>query len=273
MYGLNSSILLVVEIIAFGLALSSGLQWIYYLFEGFRVPQLTKLVQKRNEARLADLTRRLNEIQHEKALEELPAASQNQVYKVYERLLEYPEVLSAEGTPKRIAERPTRLGNIIATYELYPESRYGVDAVHYWYHFLSLAPNDARKEFQDSYAFAESLVLTSFSGLLIAVLQAFVLAGFAVGTLKPAFAVMSLATDPIATSIIGLVGLLVWWGFYQASLPAHKDAGAIFRSVVDLSMPAFLDWAQKMRSPVLYRDEPWRAHLSGWLKDLKRPES
>jgi hypothetical protein len=271
-YGLSSSILLAIEVIAFGLALSSGLQWIYYLFEGFRAPQLTSLAGKQNRAILQKLLRRRSEIQAEKPFEELSESAKAELYKVYERLQEYPQIRSADGVAQRVAERPTRLGNIIATYELYPESRYGVDAIDYWYHFLSLAPSDARKEFQESYAFAESLVLTSFSGLLIAILHILVLVGFAAGALRPDFVLITLAINPSKSLMIGIVGALVWWGFYQASLLAHKDAGAIFRSVVDLSMPAFLDWTQKMKDPVLYIDDPWRTHLGSWLKDLKRPE-
>jgi hypothetical protein len=136
-----------------------------------------------------------------------------------------------------------------------------------------LAPSDAQKEFNEKYAFAESLLLTSFAGLIVAVVHAIVLAGFTIGALKPDWVLIRFAINFATSLIIAIVGALVWWGFYKASLLAHKDAGAIFRSLVDLAMPAFVAWSTKMKAPVLYRDDPWRTHLSDWLKQLKRPSS
>jgi hypothetical protein len=48
---------------------------------------------------------------------------------------------------------------------------HGVDATSFWYHFLNLASDGTRKAFEDKYAFAESMVLASFAGALVAAIQ------------------------------------------------------------------------------------------------------
>jgi hypothetical protein len=37
--------------------------------------------------------------------------------------------------------------------------------------------------------------------------------------------------------------------FYFLSLPAHRDAGKIFRAAVDLAAPQFMEWTGKVSPP------------------------
>src|SRR6266568_6701249 len=67
LYGMGSATLLVVEIIVFGLTLSSALQVIYYIYEGIVFEPLTSLARHRNKLRverLAKLTRTLRNKTH-----------------------------------------------------------------------------------------------------------------------------------------------------------------------------------------------------------------
>ncbi|MGA8593980.1 MAG: hypothetical protein WB676_04490 [Bryobacteraceae bacterium] len=279
LYGIGQAALAVTEVIAFGLAVSSAIQWIYYVYEGFRLPWVTALAGRSNKKLVANLSRLMREIQGDKEFDDLPESQQWRLYKLNERLIEYPLVISKDGYPRRKAERPTRLGNIIATYELYAESRYGIDGVDYWYHLLFLGSSDARKEFEGQYAFAENLVLTSFSGVIVALVHGGVLLGSLIGFVYPNWVVFKLASGPATSLVIALVGIAVWWAFYAAALPAHKDAGAMFRTVVDISMPAFADWTASMQTALSSKDETWWRELSEYLKNLepleklKPPES
>src|SRR5262245_19370180 len=48
LYGVGSMALIAAEIIVLGLAVSSGIQWIYYVYEGFRLEWLTSFAGWRN---------------------------------------------------------------------------------------------------------------------------------------------------------------------------------------------------------------------------------
>jgi IS1 family transposase len=249
-YGVGSTVLLVTEIVLFGLMVSSATQWIYYVYEGFRLKVVTAAAGRANVKRLQNLIKLSTELEAKPIRSE---DEENQLSKAYEALLDFPAHKLGTGAVERYTERPTRLGNIIAVYELYAETRYGFDGVFYWFHLLSFGPEQARQDFAEQYGFAESLVLTSFSGVLVAVLHALVLIGFAIGSLFPHFVIVSLQTGPKTSFVILLAGIAVWWLFYMAALPAHREAGRIFQSMVDIAMPDFTDWINKIKAPL---DQP-----------------
>jgi len=159
-YDISSTVFLVAEVIFFGLIVSSSIQWIYYVYEGFRLPQLTALVGCINRRRVAGLQEQLRSSQQGRNFDDLSEDEKDRVTRIYEDISDFPLRRADTGAIEHYAERPTRLGNIVATYELYAETRYGVDGIYYWYHLLNLAPDSARKHFEEQYAFAESLVLT-----------------------------------------------------------------------------------------------------------------
>lgn len=207
LYGVGPALMLVGEVIFFGLVVSSSVQWIYYVYEGFRLEWLTSCAHKRNKARLLNLKRSFGRLRN---IQKPSQHVRDELFKVYETLLDFPVVSHGDGSWKRIAERTTRLGNIIAVYKLHPETRYGVDSILYWFHLLNLAPDRVQKDFSDKIAFAERLVLTSFSGALFAVLQAFVLIGFGIEKWFRLPVFVTLRVGPaVSTSLLGF-GVAVW---------------------------------------------------------------
>jgi hypothetical protein len=248
-YGVGPTTLIVAEIIVLGLGISSATQWIYYVYEGFRLEWLTKLAGRFNRSRLARKQHRLLDIQGNREFDDLTTREKEEVTKIYEYLTDFPLVRLDGGSTTYFPERPTRLGNIIATYELYAESRYGVDGVDFWYHFLNLAPDATRKEFDEKYSFAESMVLASFAGALAAALHFMVLVGFAIGKISVSLVLFRLSTGTVPSVLLMLFGLLVWFLFYLASLPAHREAGAALRALIDLAFPKFVDWATTIQVP------------------------
>src|SRR5262249_52089143 len=235
LYGIGATSIIVAEIVVFGLGLSSALQSIYYVYEGFRFEWVTSLAGRINRTRLEQYQEQLNEIQGGRDFDALNRSEQSELMRKYEFLLDFPLALEKDGSARHFAERPTRLGNIIATYELYAESRYGIDGTYFWYHFLSLAPDAHRKSFEDSYSFAESLLLASFAGAVVAVIHMIALVGFAAGARNPSLVFFHVSSGPSQSGWLAFFGLIVWLGFYQASLPAHRDAGAVFRAIVDMA--------------------------------------
>src|SRR5258708_19041238 len=80
-YGIGSTVLLVAEIVLFGLMVSGATQWIYYFYEGFRLKPLTALAGSANRRRLRNL------IKLSAQLEVKPSRSEreeNQLSEVYE---------------------------------------------------------------------------------------------------------------------------------------------------------------------------------------------
>jgi hypothetical protein len=259
--------MLIGEVILFGLLVSSSVQWVYYVYEGFRLTKLTALAHKWNCDRLQRLKVSFERLQN---IEKRSDDQRTEFYKVYESLLDFPVTRRPDGSMVREAERATRLGNIIAVYELYPKTRYGVDSVLYWFHLLNLAPDNVRQDFSDQVSFAESLVLTSFSGALVAVLQALVLIGFGIRIWFHAPVVVTLWIGPLASLFLLGFGVVVWFLFYMFAMSAHRDAGKIFESGVDVAMPKFVLWLAQVQAPL----EGIAAERLSKLTDyLKKPES
>jgi hypothetical protein len=267
-YAVSALVLIVAEVLFFGLVVSSGLQWVYYLYEGFRFPLITRLARRGNELRLARYKTKRQALYSGRTFDQLSVSEQDQVTRLYEYLCDFPLRQHADGSVEHYVERPTRLGNVIATYELYPMSRYGVDGVYYWRHLLNLAPDSSRKEFEDQYAFAENLVLTSFGGAVVALMHVSVLLGWLLG--KWAEPLVSLPIGPITSAWLVLFGIGVWYLFYRAALPAHREAAAAFRSIVDAVMTKFVEWVRATDAPLQESDRQRIDQLTEYLKALDR---
>lgn len=265
-YGINATVLLVAEVLFLGFVVSSAIQWIYYLYEGFRLPALTALAGRVNARKVGHLQQRRQEIQAGRALEELSPDAYDAVCRIYEDLSDFPLRRTSDGTVERYAYRPTRLGNIIATYELYAKTRYGVDGVHYWYHLLNLAPESARRQFDEQYSFAESLVLTSFTGAVVFVFHLTILVGFGMGRCCEPLVILPFG--PSTATVLASFGAGVWLLFYRVALPEHRAAGAMLRSMVDAAMPEFLKWIRSVKAPVSAAMESKIDTVTEYLKAL-----
>ncbi|PYR78396.1 MAG: hypothetical protein DMF86_06055 [Acidobacteria bacterium] len=271
LYGIGPTAAIVAEIIVFGLGVSSAIQWIYYVYEGFRLEWITAPAGRIARARVERSNERLNQIYGEREFDALEPSEQASVTKIYEDLLDFPLAMGNDGVARHFAERPTRLGNIIATYELYAGSRYGIDGTFFWNHFLNLAGDTSRKAFDDAYAFAESLVLASFAGAIVALVHLIVLIGFGVGALNQSLIFFHIQPGPAVSAWLALFGLFVWLWFYQVSLPAHRTAGAMFEAIVDGVFPKFVEWATALRVPPSDETIKKVEALNEYLKNLDRP--
>lgn len=247
-YGVNAPVLLVAEVIFFGLFASSGVNWIYYLYEGYRLPWVTALAGRINQRKVSRLQRQRRQIQAGRPYDDLSVKEKQRVGRIYEYLCDFPLRESLEGGMERYAKRPTRLANVIATYEEYAESRYAVDGVEYWYHLLNLAPDGVRHQFDDKYAFAENLVLTSFAGAVVSAIHTSILMGFITG--RYVSSVVMFQFDWSTSAMLSGFGLLIAYLFYRAALPAHREAGAMLRAIVDASIPKFLEWIENLDVPI-----------------------
>jgi hypothetical protein len=249
-YGVTALVVLTAEAVLFGLLVSSAKLTIFYIYEGFRLSRLTAPAKWVNTRR-KDRTRKKVAALYKKygKYEDFPESEKNRASKLYGFLSNFPVKRNLEGKATFAVENSTLLGNIIAGYESYPKTRYGIDSLFFWFHILIFAPEAARKEYEDKVAFAESLVLTSATGAIVAFCALCALFGRAVGAWTGKYLIH--VRQPATTDWLGLVGgLLVCFVFYNLALPAHRRVASSFRAVTDLAMPKLLRWIKTFEAPV-----------------------
>ncbi len=251
-YGVTELIVLLVEAAFLGLLISSSILPIFYVYEGFRFSWLTWPALKLNAHRKKTAREKLNSLYtdakgNDRTYEQFSEKEKNKADRLTGFLKDFPVKLR-NGRPTYVVDRPTILGNIIDGYESYPETRYGIDGLFFWFHLLILAPDAARKEYEEKVAFAESLVLTSATGALVAVVALCSLFGRAAGALTGK--VFIHLTPPASFDWWGLAGgLIVWFIFYKLALPAHRQVRSAFQAVTDLAMPRLLRWLKAFNAP------------------------
>lgn len=147
-----------------GWLLSISDMHIYMLFEGRRYwpDVLLAKLYACEECRLKKIQESIEKyLQLEKEL--APASPSNPDYQKYSEnyveLRNFP--LNEKGRAE--AQRPTRLGNLLMTYEDYPYRAYRMDAVFYWPRIWLTLDKDSREEIDNQQAAADSGVYTSFA--------------------------------------------------------------------------------------------------------------
>jgi hypothetical protein len=147
--------------------------------------------------------------------------------------------------------------------------------VFYWFHLLGCAPDAARQEFDDQYSFAESLVLTSFAGSIVVLVNAIPLIGHLVGPYCDACETMSTRLGAAHPGVSVLVGLVVFLTFYRLALPVQREAGRMFRAFVDLGHEKFLGWVNTTSVPpdhlVVKRIRILRDYLDALIMKTEAP--
>ena len=163
----------------------------------------------------------------DKLLKESKATSDQEQYdELWYRLRVYKT--NGEGLP--FAIHPTRIGNILAGYEQYPNTRYGMDSVFYWPRIWLQIEMDKKEEIDEQWSVADgflTLSAISFGGTLIWSAQA----------LAAAF-VRGLPGLPLGAPGFAFLGALLWLalGFfwYKLSLPFHRENGEVYKAIFDI---------------------------------------
>jgi hypothetical protein len=130
---------------------------------------------------------------------------------------------------------PTRLGNIIESFENYPKVKYGLDSVFYWYRLWVVLDKDLREEIDSAQAVVDSAVYISFalyvSGVVMLV---YAVLATIVDRLRwlPAIK-LPYVPAPSILSVMALGCLIAGFVIYRLSLPAHAQFGELFKSVFD----------------------------------------
>jgi ribosomal protein L40E len=203
-----------------GALISTLTSEIYKLYEG-RVPwpgRLLKWATARQEQRLRKFLR--------KAESARTAGKSNEYDEAWYQLRLYP--LDENNEP--YVSRPTLLGNILAGYEQYPYTRYGMDSVFYWPRIWLEMDKDKKEDIDGQWSVADGFTILSaigFVGGALWILQS-LLAGldlfpYALPTGSPGWA-----------AVVGVGWLVAGYCWYRLSLPFHRQNGEVFKSIFDL---------------------------------------
>jgi hypothetical protein len=134
---------------------------------------------------------------------------------------------------------PTRLGNLIESFETYPKVKYGLDSVFYWYRLWVVLDKDIREEIENAQSIVDSTIYVAFA-LYVSGIVMFGYAGTVFATQIGRvylhwIPVVNLpyVPGPLMLCGLGAAFLLVGYLIYRASLTAHAQFGELFKSVFD----------------------------------------
>jgi hypothetical protein len=162
---------------------------------------------------------------------------------------------------ERHAAMPTRLGNLMYEYELYPSCKYGLDSVFFFYRIWVSIDKDLRDEIGRKQASVDGALYLSFVLALAAVwffawfwlLLAARGSGGAIESLLPRLLGFGerigfgWAVPTWANLLLSAICLLLAYGVYRLSLCAHAQYGEFFKALFDqhrshLQHPDVLDY-------------------------------
>ena len=123
---------------------------------------------------------------------------------------------------------PTRLGNLIAAYESYPQQRYGLDAAFFWFRIFVKLEKDLREELDSQQALVDSALYLSFAFMACSVCLMF----YSVVVFFDLFKIVYIPNFQITLAGAG-VSLLIGLIIYRISLHAHAQFGECFKAVFD----------------------------------------
>lgn len=150
----------------------------------------------------------------------------------WSELRQFPVATGDDGIVRPTATAPTKMGNVLASYEQYPQLRYGMESVFYWERLWLAIDKDVRHEIDSSWAPTDALLYASaglFGASAVYLVVALVSLSFAL--VGPTYLDMPTLASELGAVVLGLAlsGLLYSW-----SIPGHVANGEAFKSVFDL---------------------------------------
>lgn len=211
---------LIITVILMGWLISSLDMFIYMLYEGRRYwpGPLRSLFIHIEEQRLIEILNAQRRFENTNKQKYLEATAEKRKFP-----------LNENGKPE--APFPTRLGNIITAYETYPDIRYEIDSIFYWYRIWVGLDKDLKEEVENRSAVADSAVYSSFA-LYVSSLFWLVYAILSSSSVKT----LNYLPRPAVAWSVFLFFLLMGYGTYRTSVFIHNQFGELFKSIYDLHL-------------------------------------
>jgi ribosomal protein L37E len=126
------------------------------------------------------------------------------------------------------ASNPTLLGNVLAGYERYPLTRYGMDSVFYWTRIWLQLTSEKKEEINSVWCVSDGLVTLSAVAFTGAFWWGAIGVGHRAGLVPDRLARLS---HPLFFAVFFLAA---GYAFYRLSIPYARANGEIFKAVFDL---------------------------------------
>jgi hypothetical protein len=235
-------------VFAAGLVLSSARHVIYYAAEGFYWVPWEFSLRRRLVARVKHKRAELATLNQKRAAgNRLSQREELRALHLNEFLADFP-LSTRGGRPRYVVDRPTRIGNVIAAYELYAGDRYGFDGVFYWYHLRFSTPDSVQTELDRAESIADGMVFCTAAAFAATLVYGLIVIGRVMGAAAVWFGYSRLLPSPSASDGVIALGLaasvVAWLGFNRLSLFALRTFGKEMRAVTDLYAPAVVKLAE-----------------------------
>lgn len=151
--------------------------------------------------------------------------------------------LTPDGKPE--ARYPTRMGNLLASYETYPLRAHGLSGRFYWARLWLLLDEDCREELDNRQALVDSTLYTAVA-LKLNALAALIYALLAVLGLHW---IPSLPDWPILLAL-ALCAMIAAFALYRASLHLHAQYGETFKALFDVHRAKLHPWVDEVMAEI-----------------------
>jgi hypothetical protein len=149
---------------------------------------------------------------------------------IYYELRQFPE----DGPNRYTASRPTKLGNILASYEDYSERRYGMDSIFYWPRLWLKLDKDTREEVDRTWASTDSLMYLAAGMLIVGVLYVITALVSVVALGLGAVWFPATPDRQFTYAAAGIALMMLAYLPYRFSISGHLTNGDYFKSLFDL---------------------------------------
>jgi hypothetical protein len=237
----------------------------YHITQGLLFPWTTKLNRWFMRWRFDKRYNRLRNLYGDREYSELPEEDQAQIEDLFSYLNDFPIGPDEAGRSRFSVPHSTRLGNIVATYERYPDSRYNVNAEAFWNHFLFLIPNEVRQELENADAIAAGTLLSIFSGWIVLSVVVLIEALTAINAIVPQF---NVGSSPASQSVLNwlaayAIGAILV--FNPLARVTHRQYGRLYRAAFDVHSVTIAKWFSEHEVPfdgtIVAQSEALRVHL------------
>lgn len=270
-----------ISMIFLGLALFIGLlvnfldDIVYKIFEGLRIwPRWLRRC----------FTNRLNK-KIEKKMQKIEKAKETKDKVTTKKLRSWLMMFPLKENRKEAeteAVLPTKLGNILSSYESYPKSKYGINAIFFWWRLWLAIDKETRNEINMIWAEADCLTYISFIFFSSSVLNLFAflfdlvnipsLILGPIGRPIKSIGIGDLPFTPFFFVVVGIVSLILAHFSYSISLGLHVRNGCLFKSLFDLHRDKLKKVITTKESGAINLEETWAYLKYGLKKCNKCPE-
>lgn len=156
-------------------------------------------------------------------------------------------------TDTPIAAMPSRIGNVIASYEQYPLLRYKMDDVFYWPRLWLLLDNDARNAIDNQWASVDAILYTGVGVATLGALYFLLgLISFPAALFRQGGSISGVGR-PLVEVVVGVALLSLFFVCIRIAVPGLLSAGENYKSVFDLYRSKLT-----FKEPTKHEQEIWR---------------